>query len=279
MTSTRSRRSIIIAAVAFGAALLPACSSSAATSDGATVCAEHTGHGAKTVCTKLYSGERGLHLPKTDKQHPWGGVARGGQRFITADGRALPMSSSVTDKLGRNHAYASTVYQAVVTDGKVTSLTPELRVSENALLQHEFAGRTWVGKISTYSGGSYGEADAPVVVKVDRQAKNGAIGVTILNAKRTVKIDGRTYHALSKNRHNPLRDGFTARSTIERVPSMHTAFDDEMVWSWGPSSSGMGEGFFPSVPTLFGKDPKARTWEVIQHGTPTSGPALDLHRA
>ncbi|MDR6120099.1 hypothetical protein QE370_003283 [Aeromicrobium sp. SORGH_AS981] len=278
MTSTRTRRSTIIAAVAACAALVPACSS-AATPDRSAVCAAHTGHGAKTVCTKLYAGQRGLRLPTTDADHPWGGVARGGERFVTADGRALPMSSSVINKLSRNHAYATTVYQADVTDGKVTALTPELRVSEDALLQHQFAGRTWIGTISTYSKGSYDGADVPVVVKVDRHAKNGAIGATILNARKTVKVDGRTYRALSKNRHDPLRGGFTARSRIERVPSMHVPFDDELVWLWTSDSSGMGEGYFPSVPTLFGKDPLSRTWEIMQHGTPTSGPALDLRRA
>ena len=66
---------------------------------------------------------------------------------------------------------------------------------------------------------------------------------------------------------------------LERVPSMHVPYDDEMIVAWNDSSSGMGSAFFPSVATVLGHDPLGNTWDVVQHGTPNSGPALTLHLA
>ncbi len=62
-----------------------------------------------------------------------------------------------------------------------------------------------------------------------------------------------------------------------RVPGMHAMFDDEMVIVWNESTSNMGSGYYPSVATLLGGDPMAKEWTTIIHGTPTVGPAVNVH--
>ena len=60
---------------------------------------------------------------------------------------------------------------------------------------------------------------------------------------------------------------------------MHAPFTDQMVLQWEESSSGMGDTFYPSIATVFGHDPLGRSWGVVQHGNPSSGPSLTLQLA
>jgi hypothetical protein len=62
-----------------------------------------------------------------------------------------------------------------------------------------------------------------------------------------------------------------------RFPGMHVVFDDEMLIVWNESVSNMGSGYYPSVATLLGGDPMDKKWTTLIHGTPNTGPAVDVH--
>lgn len=70
--------------------------------------------------------------------------------------------------------------------------------------------------------------------------------------------------------------GFTAKITLERSPSMHVAYDDDLVLKWKNGASTMGRAYSPSIATLLGGDPLDRTWHARLHGTPTAGPGVTL---
>ena len=63
---------------------------------------------------------------------------------------------------------------------------------------------------------------------------------------------------------------------LQRYPSMHSPFDDEMLLKWSDDVSNMGRELFPSVATLLGLEPLEQAWETSLHGNPTAGPAVVL---
>jgi len=175
--------------------------------------------------------------------------------------------------------YATTVYQAKVSNGVATSLRPLLRVSDDAILTHTFGGKTLIGVISSrMTDGSYDvDPKLPIAFRLDASARDKVLHGSIVNAIRPVRVGGGACIAkLPDTSANPLVDEFGRNVTIARVPSMHVPYDDELVLEWNGSSSGMGSDFYPSVATVMGNDPLARAWQVSQHGTPTSGPSLKL---
>ena len=90
--------------------------------------------------------------------------------------------------------------------------------------------------------------------------------------------DGSCLVSLSDDgERNPLRGSFTAEVSLERDPSMHAIFDDEILLVWDGSTSNMGAAFYPSVATVLGGDPFDAEWQTVIHGTPTAGPAVTLH--
>ncbi|MFL6089628.1 MAG: hypothetical protein ACJ71Z_05760 [Aeromicrobium sp.] len=232
------------------------------------------------TCTELFDGKVGLKLPATSSDAPVGAVSRGGEFFVSADGTKvrmqplkLPMSMSTYT------AYATTIYRAKVEDGIATGLKPVLRVSEGAILEHTFGSRVLTGVISPRTAdGSYDmRPKLPVVMQLASRARGKALPGTIVNATSGARLpDGRCVPPLPSGAENPLVDGFAATVTLERVPSMHVTHDDEMILAWNDSSSAMGRAFYPSVATVLGHDPLGKTWDVVQHGTPNSGPALTL---
>lgn len=212
-----------------------------------------------------------------------GAVVRGGEEFVTSTGARLKMSDSVRDSVLEGNAYASSIYQAQVSDGTVMSVTPVLTVPSGVALTRVLGGAVLVGEITPYAGGDvYDTAGSlPVVVTLDAAATGDLLHGTIANATSAVALsDGTCVPALAAaGSRNPLQGTFTSSLQLSRDPSMHTAFDDELVLHWADSSSGMGAGFFPSVATLMDADPLAATWEVGQHGNPVSGPGLVLQRS
>jgi hypothetical protein len=263
---------------ALGAALLAGCGSRALDLSGS--CPHVDTSATIPTCTSLFPGRTGLKLPAGPEDGPVGAVARGGEFFVDAQGKrfrlkavkVVPMSSTDT-------RYATTVYQAKISKGVATSLRPLLRVSEDAILTHTFGAKVLTGVIaSRQSDGSYDvDPTLPIAIRLDAHARGKALSGTILNATRSVRVGaGACIARLPDTSANPLTDGFSRKIAIARVPSMHVPHDDELILEWDESSSGMGRDFYPSVATVMGTDPIARTWEVVQHGSPTSGPALKL---
>lgn len=237
--------------------------------------------GPVPTCTNLFTDGEALRLPASSVGgRQFGAFVRGGSGFVTADGLTHPVSDDVAATIGTSTDYATTVYAATLSGDTVTALAPALRVDPDAIMRAVFAGRVMVGTISAAdqpvtAPPSYGEPSLPVVISWSATSAAGVLSGTIANATRGASVGG-TCSALNSTRGNPLVGSFTAQVGIQRVPSMHTAGDDELVLSWGPDSSGMGSSFYPSVATLMGADPLGQQWQVTQHGTPTSGPALDL---
>lgn len=250
------------------------------TPDFSHACAHMDTSGAIPTCTALFDGAVGLKLPTGTAEHPYGAQSHLTDAFITSKGRAIPIKRKPL-KLGApvDTQYANTVYRATVTGGQVTSITPVLRISENAILNHTFGSKLLVGEISQRNPDGTYDLDQmiPIVIALDAKARHGALSGTIENATRSVRIPGgRCLTALAAATTNPLVDGFTNKVQLVRVPSMHVPFDDEMVLDWNESSSGMGREFYPSVATVMGHEALPGTWQVFQHGAPDSGPALKL---
>lgn len=260
------------------AAAMVSCSSDKG-EDLSKVCAHISESGKLPTCTALYDGLVGLRLPAGNQQKPYGAVTQGAESFITADGTKIPLSESAATSLGSNNNYASTIYRAVVSGGRVRTLTAQMRVSENAIMNHVFAGRILVGKISTRNADGTFNFDPvlPLVIRLDDAARSGEIHGTIVNATSTVALpSGACMAALNRTAKNPLVGDYTPKVSITRIPSMHARFQDTLVLAWTDSSSGMGSEFYPSAATLLGHDPLGKKWEVVQHGVPSSGPSVGL---
>lgn len=256
----------------------------------ATVTPASSASGGLPVCTAPHPDGVALRLPAAPSaDQGYGGFTRAGTGFVTADGTSHKVSQDVLNKVGETVGeagyadYGTTAYLATFKDGEVTAVAPALRIDRNALVKAVFAGTTMVGKIAavdtpvdtanpTYAG----EATLPVVITWSHQASDGTLSGTIANATKGASVSGTCAPALSATPGNPLVGTFTASVGLLPYPSMHAAWDDELVFSWSESSSGMGNAFYPSVATLMGADPVQGTWEVMQHGTPMSGPMLDL---
>jgi hypothetical protein len=179
--------------------------------------------------------------------------------------------------------YASTVYKATVAGDRVTGLEPVLRVRSDTIMQRIFGSRVLVGKISVRTSRRSARFPSfsvrptlPVVVAVTSRARGRRIRGTVLNGDRAVRVGTRCARALSRHPRNPLVKGFTRRIALERHPSMHTPFQDALVFVWSRDSSGMGSELYPSLATLFGRDPLGKRWRIVQHGAPSAGPALSL---
>lgn len=243
-------------------------------------CAHLDTSGTVPTCTELFDGPVGLRLPSGTREHPYGAQGHRTDAFITPDGMKIPIKRApLTIGARTDTRYANTVYRAKVSGGKVTSLTPILRVSENAILNHVFGFKLLVGQISQRNpDGTYNlDRMIPVVIGLDAEARHHALPGRIKNATEAVRLPGgRCVAPLARSSADPLIDGFTSKISLVRVPSMHVPFDDEMVLQWSESSSGMGGEFYPSVATVMGHDALGKTWQVTQHGTPDSGPALKL---
>jgi len=263
-------------------ALLSGCAAPAPAVDVSSACASVSSTTTPPTCERVYDTGKAVRLPDT-ANGAVGAVTRGGEGFVTSAGTRLQMSDAVRERVLEDNAYASTAYQAQVSDGTVTSVTPVLTVPSGAALSRALGGAVLVGDITPYVGDDVydGVGSLPVVITLDASASGDRLRGTIANATTAVALsDGTCAPALSAvGTRNPLQGGFTSSLEISRDPSMHTSFDDELVLHWGDSSSGMGAAFFPSVATLMDVDSLADTWEVSQHGNPASGPGLVLKRS
>ncbi len=270
----------LVSATALTITALTGCSTPPPPVDVSSACAEVTKTSPTPTCTKLFDTGTALRLP-TPQEGVIGAISRGGKNFLTSDGTSLELPDEILGEVTKDSAYATTVYQAETDGKKVTRVAPALTIPEDVVLTRIFGSTTMSGKISPYLGDdTYDQtASLPVVLTLVPAAADGKITGSIANATTPVALsDGTCAPALAATgTRNPLRGTFGGTISIERVPSMHTAFDDELVLAWDPSSSGMGDGFYPSVATLMGHDPLTGSWTVIQHGTPISGPLLELH--
>lgn len=258
--------------------LLAPTGTGAAGEDLSQACAEVDTSAAVPVCLELH--ENGLRLPEGSAGRPLGAIGRSRPALLTVDGRALPLSRAVRAKLSVDRDYAGLVYEAATAGGKVRALTPRLRVTDGAVLEHLFGGRLLIGRISGRSRGSFKSTPRlPIVIELAKRSAGGRLTGVIRNATRPVRAAGICHPALSRADDDPLGGGFRRRIAIERIPSMHMPFSDQMILAWTRNSSGMGSEFYASVATLFGRDRMGRTWRVVQHGNPSSGPALALKAA
>ena len=231
------------------------------------------------TCVALYPSAPALRLPASTEGWHYGAVTRGGDSFAVTPTRSYPLSEQLRDRIGSDTDYARTVYRARIDGDRVSSLEPAMTVPENLILDNAFADMTMTGQISLREpDGSYGEAMVPVALRVGASAGAESITAHIVNTTHGASIDGQCIPPLPTDSSNPLQGDYTADIELERRPSMHTAFDDEMVLAWNDSVSNMGTEFFPSVATLYGADDLGQTWTSTPHANPTSGPTLIVTR-
>jgi hypothetical protein len=256
-----------------------------ASESGEKLCPKPGKRNGLTHCTKLFKGGKPIRLPgdPSDTQR-YGAVKRSGDAFYTRAGD-VRLSDAVVKQLskdaGSGHAaYANTIYLATISNGAVTKLKPIADISEDAVLDALFAGRVMEGTIDTLAGpDTYTSGKRlPIRIEFARKSTNGRLAGKITNSTGKVRrSDGACLKPLAGRASNPLVGPYTANVEIQRFPSMHAQFDDELLLSWREGVNNMGRGFYPSVATLLGGDPLARTWETVIHGTPTAGPGVDLH--
>ena len=236
-------------------------------------------------CTELFKGERPLRLPDDpSNMQRYGALKRGGLQFHTRAGD-LPLAAPVVEQLDQDlssghTSYASTIYLATISKGAVTGLKPIADIDENAVLSATFAGWVMEGTIGTLIGPGTYSSDKVLPIRVEFAAKpvNGQLAGKIMNSTSGVRsADGSCFASLVNGATNPLVDGYTADIRMQRVPSMHALFDDELILLWTNGSSNMGQAYYPSIATLLGGDPLGSTWQTLLHGTPTSGPSVTLH--
>lgn len=240
------------------------------------ICAEEEVVDGVLVCTRPFDDGVAVRLPPERDGIAYGAVTRGGAAFVTVDGE-LPLDEAQRLELGRTTDYATTIYRATTQDGSLR-VTPAARVDEDALLTAVFGGARFEGRISVLeSPDTYGQPTAPVAITMEAEAADGRLRGRIDNATTAVAAaDGSCLPSLSIGANAPLVDPYTADIAIERHPSMHVPFGDELVLLWSSDLSNMGSAWYPSVATLFGEDPLGDRWEAFLHGNPVYGPALDL---
>ncbi|MBP5872735.1 hypothetical protein QBB33_40920 [Streptomyces scabiei] len=248
------------------------------------ICAASTQRNGIVHCTKPFPGTKPIRLPADPSgTQRYGALKRHGTKFHTRGGD-LPLAAAVARQLtadvedGRT-AYANTIYLATISKGTVTTIKPVADIDENAVLQAAFAGRAMEGTIGvrTRQGDYASDATLPVRIELAKSPVHGELTGRITNATKAVRsAKGSCLAPLNRTEANPLVGGFTARITLERYPSMHVAYDDELVLRWKSGASNMGHAYYPSIATLLGGDPLGRTWQAGLHGTPTAGPRLDL---
>lgn len=267
------------------------------------VCPGGAFKGAVVECTQLRPG--GPSLPADSPTVTYGSLARGGERFLTRRGAlalAPSMRTALQSQLAANRAaaasaqggavddgdvaartgpYAQLVYRAQVHGTTVDSLVPVVRIDESALMTSVFGGKVLEGTIARLDSPETGyglDATLPVRVELAATAVNGVVTGRIVNATRSVRTaTGTCAPALiGQGAHNPLANPFTDTVELQRYPSMHVPFDDEMLLKWDSDASNMGVDFYPSAATALGLDPLGKSWVTTLHGNPTAGPALTL---
>ncbi len=275
-----ARRLGCAVAVILVSLLSTGCSGALNRGDGlSTACPKVDMSGDVPLCTRLFDKSAGVRLPANTADQPFGAISRSGQFFIDSRGERFGLEPAKRPPETIDRSYATTVYRAKVVDGVATSLEPILRVTEEAILTHTFGGRVLSGTISArQADGSYDvRPNLPVVIRLADHAAKGALYGSIVNADRAVRIGtGRCVPTLPGTFDNPLVDGYSSNVSLRRSPSMHLLYGDQLVLHWSEDSSGMGDAFYPSVATVMGADPISKKWRVVQHGNPTSGPALNL---
>ncbi|MEU5200211.1 hypothetical protein AB0G86_40245 [Streptomyces scabiei] len=253
------------------------------------ICSTSTQRDGIVHCTELFAGKKPIRLPSDpSRTQRYGAIKRDGSKFHTRSGD-LPLSAAVTKQLeaaaghGRadknRTAYANTIYLATVSRGTVTRIEPVADIEENAVLRAAFAGRAMEGTISvrTRQGDYTSAATLPVRIEFAKSPVRRELTGKITNATRAVRsAKGPCFAPLNRTRANPLVAGFTADIAIQRHPSMHAPFNDELVLKWASGRSNMGHAYYPSIATLLGGDPLGRTWQAGLHGTPTAGPGVNL---
>lgn len=287
-------------------ALLPSCGADTpdpAPLDAAAVCPGGTEHDGVVVCAELHEGDAPVALPADGGDVRYGAVARGGEQLLTRSGAlALPeaLRTQLTDvrrdpdadsgASGRGDVaatsgpYAQLVYRATVEDGRLTALEPVVRVEEAALLTRVFGGAVLEGAIAPFLGADEGydlTPQLPVRVELEQQASGPVLRGEVVNADAAVRTsDGACAPALSDaGDRDPLQgDPYSAAIALQRYPSMHAPFDDELLLEWSPDASNMGGDLYPSAAHLLGLEPLGTVWQAMPHGNPTSGPALVLRR-
>lgn len=237
-----------------------------------------------THCTKLFEDAKPIRLPSnpSDKQR-YGALKRSGQAFYTRAGD-VPLADAAIKQLSKGVSsgrapYANTIYLATISNGAVTDLKPIADIAEDAVLDADFAGRVMEGTVGTLAGPDSFTSDKrlPIRVEFAEKATNGRLAGKIMNSTSGVRsADGVCLKPLAGLAANPLVGRYTADIQIQRFPSMHGEFDDQLLLTWHEDVSNMGDGYYPSVATLLGGNPLDPTWETAIHGNPTAGPAVDL---
>ena len=272
--------------------------------EASSVCPGGTLAADVVVCTRLATGGI-LSLPADTGEVAYGALARGAGRLLTRDG-TLDLEPSVAEELqrqvdalrsttesaqggaveggdiaARTGPYAQLVYRAQVSGRSVTSLAAAVRVDETALMTAALGGTVLEGAIAPLISDADGydvDATLPVRLELARTAVDGAVRGRLVNATRPVRMtSGRCAPALSAAaEHDPLQGPFTERVELQRFPSMHAPFDDELLLKWSADVSNMGGELFPSAASVLGHAPEATRWVTTLHGNPTAGPALTL---
>ncbi len=233
------------------------------------------------TCSSLHDNDPALRLPSNEQV---GVVTRGGAMLMTSAGSLpLDLGPEAIDAgiSGSGRAqYATSLYIATIKNGTVTAMTRVAAVEEDAVLTSVLGGKAMEGTIGQHLGpDSYSfDETLPVRIELADTAADGKLMGRITNAEASVSAaDGSCLPALSASPGNPLVDNLYAADVwLTRAPSMHVAFDDELVLHWNETFTGMGTGFYPSLATLTGADPLADTWDVVLHGNPLYGPSLSL---
>lgn len=284
MTPIVRRTAAASAAVLLAAALGRADGSAAQLPD---VCPGAQVIGDTVRCTALFRGASPLRLPAdpSDTQRYGAFRRRGGEVLVTRSGvlkLEAGLAAQVAEGATSGGAYARTVYLATVSGGVVTALKPAVTITESAIMRHVFAGRALEGRIGVAARrkGTFTDARTlPIRVELAERATDGILPGRIVNARRPVRAaDDRCLAPLSRSgARNPLAGRtFTSAIALQRRPSMHTPFDDQLIARWNASASDMGTAFYPSVATLLGRDPLGPVWVAQIHGVPSAGPSLRL---
>lgn len=270
--------------------------------DAAAVCPGGSLSDGVVVCGELPAQGDALVLPADTGALVFGALSRGGERFLTRTGaldlapalaadlqaeldqsRRSPDSGAAQDGdvVAQTGPYAQLVYRAQVRDGEVTALTPAVRVEETALMTRVLGGASLEGTIAPFVSEEEGYelgATLPVRIELAADAVDAVLGGRVVNAASPVRLsDGSCAPALSDaGARDPLQDVFTESVELQRFPSMHAPFDDELLLKWNDDVSNMGGELFPSAATLLGLEPLDATWETSLHGNPLAGPVVLL---
>ncbi len=253
----------------------------------AAVCPGGSVDDGLVVCSQLHPEGDALQLPADTGTRQYGAIGRGGERFLTRKGPRT-LATPARERLvadgefpDRAAPYARTVYRAHVDGGVVRDLTPVVRVEERALMTRVFGGKVLEGKIASRIGPEDGydlDSTLPIRIELEPEATGATVRGRIVNATTGVEMSTGACAAplTAAGANDPLAPPFTETVSLQRYPSMHVVFDDELVLKWDADTTNMGAAFYPSVGTLLGLEPLEASWEATPHGNPTAGPAVTL---